>query len=277
MARPEKHDVDYFPFYVKDGRTLHILETHYGCKGTGFFTNVMRFLCSQPDHHFCIADDADRMYFFSRVKCDEKSGLEMLDIMSKTCKIHSCLWVSYKVIASEDLLGSIFDAYRNRKNQIITINEILQKYVSDVSNSQEPVVSYVGNTQEPVVSDTDNTQTKLNKTNIRVSKDTLSSPEAPCPHQEIINLYNEILGTVLPRVKIHYWKGSVAEKHLISRWRQAEKHQDIEFWKGFFEYIRDHCPFLLGQNGNTSFRADLRWIVKKDNFVKIIEGKYERT
>ncbi len=56
MARPERHDVDYFPFYVKDGRTLFILESKYGCMGTGFFTNVMRFLCQTPDHHFCIQD-----------------------------------------------------------------------------------------------------------------------------------------------------------------------------------------------------------------------------
>ena len=50
MARPERHDAEYFPFYVKDGRTLFILENKFGCAGTGFFTNIMRLLTATPDH-----------------------------------------------------------------------------------------------------------------------------------------------------------------------------------------------------------------------------------
>lgn len=134
MARPEKHDVDYFPFYVKDGKTLFILESKYGCKGTGFFTNVMRFLCQTPDHHFCIKAPADRLYFFAKVKCDEESGIDMLNMMSETGKIHPKMWVSAAVIVSEALLESIQDAYRKRNNPIITLSEIRQKYVSDDHN-----------------------------------------------------------------------------------------------------------------------------------------------
>ncbi|MBU0907362.1 MAG: hypothetical protein KKD18_00805 [Nanoarchaeota archaeon] len=157
MARPERHDCDYFPFYAKDGRTLHILEGKYGCKGTGFFTNVMRFLTLQEDHYFCLQDESDQMYFFSKCHCDIESGMDMLNIMSKTRKIHTLLWVSYKVIVSQDLLNSLTDAYRNRKNDIITIDQILVSYEN---NTQESVVSDVRNTQEPVVSDADNTQRK---------------------------------------------------------------------------------------------------------------------
>lgn len=134
MARPEKHDVDYFPFYVKDGKTLFILESKFGCKGTGFFTNVMRFLCQTPDHHFCIKDPSDRLYFFAKTKCDEVSGAEMLLMMAETGKINKVLWVSDAVIVSEALLESISDAYRKRNNHIITIDEIMSKYVSAAGN-----------------------------------------------------------------------------------------------------------------------------------------------
>jgi len=136
MARPERRDADYFPFYAKDGRTLHILESKYGCKGTGFFTNVMRFLTLQPNHHFCIADDSDFLYFFSRCKCDEESGLDMLNIMSKTGKICSTCWVSYRVIVSGDLLDSLKDAYKNRNNPIITIEEILVSYQDNPAHAE---------------------------------------------------------------------------------------------------------------------------------------------
>ena len=161
MARPERKDADYFPFYAKDGRTLHILEGKYECKGTGFFTNVMRFLTLEDNHHFCIADESDLLYFFSKCKCDKESGMDMLNIMSKTGKIHSALWVSYKVIASQDLFNSLKDAYRNRNNDIITIDEI---WVSYNGKPQESDVSCAGNSQEGKVSDTENPQRKGKET-----------------------------------------------------------------------------------------------------------------
>ena len=166
MARPERRDADYFPFYAKDGKTLFILEEKYGCKGTGFFTNVMRFLTLQEDHHFCIKEDADRLYFFAKTKCDEESGLDMLDIMSKTCKLNTSLWVSYKVIACEALLQSLEDAYRNRKNDIITIDEIKQKYVSYDGKTQECGVSYVENPQGRYVSYIENPQSKVKESKV---------------------------------------------------------------------------------------------------------------
>ena len=130
MARPERHDADYFPFYAKDGKTLFIIENKYQCKGTGFFTNVMRFLTLQKDHYFCIKEPEDRLYFFSKTKCDEVSGADMLDLMAVTGKIDKDLWVSSAVIVSQDLLTSLLDAYRKRINKMITIPEIKKKYVS---------------------------------------------------------------------------------------------------------------------------------------------------
>ena len=171
MARPERHDADYFPFYAKDGRTLFILENKYQCKGTGFFTNVMRFLTLQSDHHFCIKDEADKLYFFSKTKCDCESGMEMLNIMAKTGKIHRQLWVSYEVIISQDHLDSLSDAYRNRKNPIITIDDVFKRYVSDTENPQEDGVSSVDNPQEPVVSDTNNPQRKGKETKGNIISD----------------------------------------------------------------------------------------------------------
>ncbi|MCK5611142.1 hypothetical protein KAR91_55225 [Candidatus Pacearchaeota archaeon] len=127
MGRPERKDVDYFPFYVKNGRTLQILEGKYDCKGTGFFTNVLRFLSTRPDHHFLMAEESDRLWFFEETKCDEKSAIEMLNIMSLTGKINKELW-SHQIIASQDYLDSVSDAYRKRTNEIVTMDEIFRHY-----------------------------------------------------------------------------------------------------------------------------------------------------
>lgn len=124
MARPERHDADYFPFYAKNGRTLFILQDHYGLAGIGFFTNLMRLLTTTPDHHISIADEADRLYVFSQIGCTEEEGSAMLELMCKTGKIDRGLYETKQVIFSKDLLESLSDAYRKRLNSPITAEEI---------------------------------------------------------------------------------------------------------------------------------------------------------
>jgi phage replication O-like protein O len=97
----------------------------------------------------------------------------------------------------------------------------------------------------------------------------------PCPHNQIIDAYNSILGSHLPLVKIKLWPGTSREKSLSARWGEDEARRTDSFWTGLFEYIRDKCPFLLGDN-DKQWKADLEWILKKNYFVKILEGKYER-
>lgn len=173
MARPEKKTVEYFPFVAKNGKTLFILEDKYGCKGTGFFTNVLRFLAETPDHHFSIHDETDRMMFFARTKCDEESGIDMLNIMAKTGKIHLELWVSCQAIASSDFIESIQDAYKNRKNQCITLKEVIQKYIpiklieeETGFPREETTLSY----ELTVDSEPINTQTRLEETRVKERK-----------------------------------------------------------------------------------------------------------
>lgn len=94
-----------------------------------------------------------------------------------------------------------------------------------------------------------------------------------CPHREIIHLYHETLPE-LRRVRV--WKGQ-REAFLRSRWREDIQRQNLDWWKGFFEYVRG-CPWLMGTvdagYGRKPFQADLEWLVRPQNFVKVVEGKY---
>jgi len=142
MGRPERHDADYFPFYVKDGKTLFILESKYGLQGIGFFTNLMRFLTRQTDHHICIQDESDRLYFFAQIRCPEDLGMDMIGLMVKTGKIDLKLWSESMVIVSQDLLDSLQDAYKNRNNPIIEIAQIRLSYqVNPISYQENPITS----------------------------------------------------------------------------------------------------------------------------------------
>jgi uncharacterized protein YdaU (DUF1376 family) len=95
----------------------------------------------------------------------------------------------------------------------------------------------------------------------------------PCPHLKIIEQYNQILGPYLAQVKPHLWKGKRAA-WLVARWKERESRQSVDWWVGLFERVKN-TPFLIGKN-DREWKVDLEWIVKESNFVKILEGKYEK-
>jgi uncharacterized protein YdaU (DUF1376 family) len=92
----------------------------------------------------------------------------------------------------------------------------------------------------------------------------------PCPHEDIVALYHEILPEL---ARIKDWT-DLRQGLLRSRWREKPERQDLTWWRRFFEFIRT-SPFLMG-NAKAGFQGDLEWFVRPSNFVKILEGKYHR-
>ena len=96
-------------------------------------------------------------------------------------------------------------------------------------------------------------------------------PDAP--HREIITLYAKHLPM---GIQPKSWDGARAAA-LKTRWREGKKRQDLAWWDRFFAYVAK-SDFLTGRvtpkNGKP-FEIDLPWILKKENFDKIIDGKYD--
>lgn len=104
------------------------------------------------------------------------------------------------------------------------------------------------------------------------SKEVAGKDRQPCPHLKIISLYNEKLKMLTP-VNASLWNGTRAT-NLRARWKEDKDRQSEEWWSVLFDLVAD-MPFLLGDN-DRSWKADLGWIVKRENMVKILEGKYRR-
>lgn len=94
-------------------------------------------------------------------------------------------------------------------------------------------------------------------------------PTGPeCPHQEIIDLYHQILPE-LTRVK--NWNAA-RQALLRQRWRESKERQTLDWWSNFFSSVR-RMPHLLGEN-DRGWTADLEWLIRPTNIVKVEEGKY---
>jgi hypothetical protein len=182
MARPERHDADYFPFVVKRGKTLNILQSKYGLEGIGFFTNLMRFLTMTPDHHYHVKNELDKMNLFAEIGItDYQKGEEILSLLASTGKIDPELWGKYRVIVSPDLLESLKDAYLKRNNEIIKIKEIRVKVSGNASLTGITAPLKVEETPENDENGDDNPQ-RIGKD--RIGKETQVNTPLPAKSQK---------------------------------------------------------------------------------------------
>ncbi len=89
-----------------------------------------------------------------------------------------------------------------------------------------------------------------------------------CKHMEIIDIYHEVLPELAGVIKQRY-SGSAKEKNLKARWREDKAHQDLAFWKSYFELVRTN-PHWMGGN-DRGWKANFEFITKRGNFDTQIE------
>ena len=116
---------------------------------------------------------------------------------------------------------------------------------------------------------------------VLVETDVPTPSKNGCPYEQIKDLYHQILPE-LPVVRV---LTSKRKSHIKARWASGLKLKDgtcsnsIEFWERFFNFIRE-SDFLMGRRdpppGRARFSADLEWLTKESNFIKILESKYHR-
>ena len=107
-----------------------------------------------------------------------------------------------------------------------------------------------------------NTKHKPLTSSTKLSKDNL------CPHKDIVDLYHEVLPELS---KVKQWTPK-RQGYLRTVWNGNESRQNLDYWRRFFSYVKK-SDFLMGRAND--FKANLEWLVKPSNFIKIIEKNYE--
>jgi len=125
MARPQRNNVDYFPFYCDEGEKMFYLEETYGNDGFATFVKLLREL-AKVDYHYLNLSKPSSMMFLS-AKC--KVSKETLELIIKDLvdleKFDKELWNENKIIWCQDFIDSIQDAYSKRRNKCIDKNSLL--------------------------------------------------------------------------------------------------------------------------------------------------------
>ena len=101
----------------------------------------------------------------------------------------------------------------------------------------------------------------------------------PCPHQEIISIYHEVLPE-RPAVMVKRWHGNPSAANLKARWEELldewgedEYLHSLEWWRDFFGSVRDN-DWRMGRDKWKG--VDLHWLLKRSNFDKVVEDWHNK-
>jgi len=130
MARPERNNVDYFPFLCEDGKKMFFLEETYGNDGFATFVKLLRELAKTDYHYLNLSKKTTIMFLSAKCKVSVETLESIINDLVDLEKFDKVLWGENKVIWCQDFVDSIQDAYGKRKNKCITYDGLLLLLVS---------------------------------------------------------------------------------------------------------------------------------------------------
>lgn len=161
MARPERNNVDYFPFYCEDGNKMFYLEETYGNDGFATFIKLLRELAKTNYHYLDLSKPTTQMFLSAKCKISKETLLSIIKDLVDLDKFDKILWEENCIVWCQDFVDSIQDAYFKRKNKCITYDGLL--LLLNSLGVRKPSKSKL--------KDAINTQTILNYTKLEETKD----------------------------------------------------------------------------------------------------------
>jgi hypothetical protein len=139
MARKQRFNADYFPFFCKEGNTSKYIDNTYGNDGLAIWLRILRLLTITDHHYLDVSSRKTFMTLVSTCKVSEEVLMSIINDLVEFGKFDADLW-KRRVIWSEQLTESLRDAYSKRANSVAGKEEVIQ-LLSGVSGAGNGVSS----------------------------------------------------------------------------------------------------------------------------------------
>src|SRR5688572_19588033 len=125
MARPQRNNVDYFPFFCKEGNTTKYIDNTYGNDGFATWVKILRALAITDFHYLDLSNRKVFLTLISTCKISEQVLTNILNDLAEFDEIDKELW-NQKIVWSDRFISSIQDAYTKRSNDIVNKESLLK-------------------------------------------------------------------------------------------------------------------------------------------------------
>lgn len=259
MARPKKQTVDYFPHFVKCGRTIFILESKFGNDGYAFWFKVLEILGESEGHFYDCSNVSSWEFLLAKTRVTEDKAKDIISVLIDLGKIDAELWEKHRVLWIGNFTRNLSEVYRTRHT------DLPSKPCFQDKKQPEPVIPSEETTEEETFSP--RKPAKGEESKEKESKEKY-------PYQDICALWNSVCLS-LPKVQ----KVNDNRRHKI-KCRCDEWGKNRETWlqtaEALFRRVQA-SDFLTGrQSGKASWTASFDWLFNNDsNWVKVSEGNYD--
>ena len=130
MARPQRNNVDYFPFLCEDGNKMFYLEETYGNDGFAVFVKLLRELAKTDFHYLDLSKSTTKMFLSAKCKVSKDVLESIIKDLVDLEKFDRELWNENSIIWCQDFIDSIQDAYSKRSNSCIDRKSLLLLLIS---------------------------------------------------------------------------------------------------------------------------------------------------
>jgi len=130
MARPERNNVDYFPYLVDEGEKMYYIDQQYGNDGFATFIKILTSLAKTDYHYLDLSKRTTQMFLSAKCKVSTEILLSIITDLAELGKFDLMLWNENKIIWCQDFIDSIQDAYKKRNNECITFEGLVTLLVS---------------------------------------------------------------------------------------------------------------------------------------------------
>ena len=257
MARPKRQTVDYFPHFVKGGRTIFILEDRFGNDGYAFWFKVLEILGEAEGHFYDCSNGSNWAFLLAKTHLTEEEANNIISVLIDLGKIDAELWAAKRILWVDNFVKNLSEVYRTRHSDLP-----LKPCFEPENPVKEEVITEKTEVQEGFSTGND-TKEKESKGEERKEK--------KYPYQGICDLWNSICVS-LPKIA----KLTEARKQKI-RSRLDEFGCQPEEWLTTAETLFRRVQasdFLTGRK--TDWKASFDWVFDNGkNWVKVTEGNYD--
>jgi hypothetical protein len=260
MARPKRLSVDFFPHYVKGGRTIFILEERFGNDGYAFWFKLLESLGERTGHCLDCNDATEWSYFLAKAHVPESDANQIIDTLVQLGKIDAHLWQKHRLVWVQNLVDNFTEIYRKRGM------EVPSKPTPAENTTQLSEDNDRGNATTPDVFATENPQSKVKESKVK------KRAKALVDCDEVATLWNTTCCSLPKVMSLNADRRKKIELR-ASEMTAAGGDPKEEFVK-VFETI-EASDFLAGRTGK-KWKATFDWILANgSNWVKVAEGNYD--
>lgn len=258
MARPRRLTIDYFPHFVKCGRTIFILESKFGNDGYAFWFKLLEILGETEGHFYDCKTSTNWEYLLAKTRLNAEMAEQVIDALISLGKIDGELWTNNRVIWVANFVNNLIGVYKERRTAL----PLKPRFSPE--NPDTPRVS-----NRKTITPQEFPDGKPDKEKESIVKESKGEDKDHVILEKITNLYHSVCKSYPRIVKL-----TESRKHKMLIRFQDEMKGDWALLERVFRKMEE-SKFMRGDN-KKGWTATLDWLISNDkNWVKVAEGNYD--